>query len=93
MRALEPWLVIPFLALAACGGGQPEADADGIGRDELLPAPPPAEPVPDEPTIAHGIAKEERVFVRLEPAETARALGIVRIGRQFEISERREVEG
>src|SRR5690606_25907694 len=34
-----------------------------------------------------------RVFVRMEPRDDARAIGIIRWGRQFEVSEHRDVEG
>ncbi len=81
-----------LLGPAGCGG-EAEAGSEGIGRDERLPPPPPPEPVREEPTIAYGIAKEERVFVRVEPAADARAIGILRTGAAFEISERRDVDG
>lgn len=91
-RALPPVLCLLLLGIAACSE-EPEPEPEGIGRDERLPEAPPPEPLPDEPTIAHGVAKEERVFVRVEPADDARAIGILRTGTQFEISERREIGG
>jgi hypothetical protein len=93
-RALRPWLLLPLVALAACGGRDAEpAPTSNTEHDALLPIEPPPPPPPEEATVGYGIAKEERVFVRVEPSDEARAIGLLRWGRQFEISDHREVSG
>ena len=76
--------------LLSCGGDDAEPAAPEGPALEEPPLEPEPEPTPPEVTIAHGIATEERVFVRFEPREDARAIGIIRHGARFEISETRE---
>ena len=89
-----PHLVFPLIGVVllvlACGDDATEEPAAPVAP--VLEEPPleeePEEGPPEE-TIAHGIATEERVFVRFEPREDARAIGIIRNGARFEISETR----
>lgn len=72
----------------------------GDGVQQVEPAPeqaadesePERETAIDEEAIANGIAKQLRVWVRYDPREDARAVGLLRWGQRFSISERREVE-
>ena len=76
----------------ACGGDDDdESSTPPAPTIEEAPLEPEPETGPPEERIAYGIATEERVFVRFEPREDSRAIGIIRNGARFEISETREV--
>ena len=76
-----------------CGGSDDRPAAPTFDRDAVLPEEPPPPPPPPEETIGHGIALEERTFVRVEPDVGARAIGLLRVGARFEPTVRREIDG
>ncbi len=85
-------VVALVVVLMSCGGDDGEPVAPPTPAIEEPPLEPEPTPGPPEETIAHGIATEERVFVRFEPREDARAIGLIRHGARFEVSETREIE-
>ncbi|MEZ4324228.1 MAG: L,D-transpeptidase [Polyangiales bacterium] len=77
-----------------CGGGGAEAtEAPSFDREAVLPEEPPPPPPEPEESVGHGIALEERSFVRVEPNTGARAIGLLRTGARFDPTQRREVDG
>ena len=98
MSFWKPLALFVSLACAAClgagcGGSDDPPAAPTFDRDAVLPDEPPPPPPPPEETIGQGIALEERTFVRVEPAVSARAIGLLRTGARFEPTVRREVDG
>jgi hypothetical protein len=78
-----------FVLAVGCGSDEDEAAAETTDAPppEVAPPPPPVE----EDVIGNGVAKEQRVFVRVEPRDDARAVGILVWGAHFEISQRQDV--
>lgn len=86
------------IGLAACSDRSPEEVAPapelaGPAPEPEPPPPPEVAPDAEAEIVAHGIAKVERVFVRHDPADDSRAVGVLRWGQRFEVSETREVDG